>query len=67
MGVRLTGMWDGPAKAARGTGCTGGRAVVPPVSPMVRPVYWAHKPVRAFRHILPWQGPIVAVLYRFNI
>ena len=62
MGVRLMGRWDGPARAANDTGCTGGREVVTPVSSMLRPVRCAHIPTKDLRHIFPWQGPMVTVL-----
>ena len=66
-GVRLTGMWGGPARAPRGTGRTGGRAVVAPISRVGRLVRRAADSTSALWHIFPWQGPIVTVLYRLSV
>ena len=66
-GVRLTGMWDAPARAPRGTGWMGGLAVVAPISRAGRPVRRAAVSTSARWHILPWHGPIVTVLYLFSV
>ena len=46
------------------TGAYGGRHVVVPVSPMLRPVASAAAAIALTSSILPWVGPIVAVVYR---
>ena len=55
-----------PARAPRVTGLYGGRHTVVPVSSIVRPVVSAMIATALTLSSLPWDGPMVTVVYRLT-